>query len=407
MTRSRSRTTKGPTYGTAYVRYRYPSGTTWYYLYNNSVLLEHHTESMTDVVTSDFSSKRSKGEVVINPVSHVKSTIETIGSGAYHWTRTNGSVYEETGPGLTRMQLQRFPQYMQSVPVDPAPKHDMLAACKLQALGNIDRSPYSFAEDIAELHETLRFLRNPLASIKQLSKSFEEGVNRLNKLKRYANRADAIADVWLQYRFAFSPLLRSVNDAVKSVITEDKPRANRRIATGKDTFSDRVTNHGTIVTWESRASVEVTTECHAGIIYEVSNPTQGWRDKYGLRFKDIPETMWAILPYSFMVDRVFNLSQAVRGLTAFLDPNVKMLNGWESTKTTKVVEREWIRHVSKLVQSVQSDATDVLAETTSTYTREAWTPTINDLMPEVRIGDLVDTSTEIADLLALVWARLR
>jgi hypothetical protein len=147
---------------------------------------------------------------------------------------------------------------------------------------------------------------------------------------------------------------------------------------------------------------------HAGIWYEVDNPIVDWRYKYGLRFKDIPETLWAILPLSFMVDRMYNLSQTMRGLSSFLDPNLTILGAWTTTKVDTIETITWIGHVSPIVESVQEAYTDTIVKTTESYNRQTWEPVFTDLFPDyVRLEGLIDTSEKFADTAALLWSYLR
>lgn len=405
MTRTRSRDVVSPKYGDGLVTRELPGF--WKQTeFGGPIMYHYSNEGITDKVTSGFHKKIAEGEVVINPVSHVKYSAKSNHSGRYEWTRSDGSIYKESAPSLTSMQIQRYPHYMCSIPPEPTPSWDMTAATRLQALGSVDRTPYSFAEDIAEMRETLRFLRNPLQSLRNLSKELSDDVSNLLNRRKALKRADAIADVWLQYQFAFMPLVRSASDAIDAFGQQVK-RPKRRTARGVSVFSDSDSVEQQIATWLSSASHTVTTTARSGILYEVSNPLGDWKFKYGLRFKDIPETLWAIFPYSFMVDRVLNISQAVRGFASFLDPNVKMLGAWDSVKKTRITTISWLGHISPIVVSVEVDEPDTWSETFETYDRSQWIPTFSDLVPELRIKGLVDTSSKIADLAALIYARVR
>jgi hypothetical protein len=286
----------------------------------------------------------------------------------------------------------------------------MNAAARLQALGNVDRSPYGFAEDIAELHETLRFLRDPLKSIRDITelfrKTWRNPVTR-RKGEKIEEISDAISNAWLQYQFALSPLVRSVNDAVEAAMTKVR-RPDRRTARGGSEWTSSDSVEGWLNNYyRSAATVNETVVVKAGILYEVSNPLKDWKFKYGLRFKNIPETLWAIFPLSFMVDRMFNLTQTIRGINAFLDPNVTMLGAWTSSKLSKVETVSFLEYDSPIVQSVLRMDPDVETVKTDSYTRDPWVPSISDLVPEVRTDRIVDTSTKIADLAALCWQNLR
>ncbi len=364
-------------------------------------------EEMDDYVVDNFGKRMHSGDIINNPCSYVKSSVQcTTGGSSY--ILQGGNVYEIYGEGsLTEFQrfdkgapwaLGRYPK--------PTPPDYFEDSVKLQALGNLDRSPYSFAEDIAELHETLRFLRDPLGSLRKLSKSLDKDASDLVSKYKHLDRAKAVADVWLQYRFAFSPLVRSGQDLIES-FTDKIHRPPRRTARGKAVWEQTNSGLGTSRTyyeWEGSAQVEQ--EHKAGILYEVSNPLNDWKFKYGLRFKDIPETLWAVLPYSFMVDRVWNISQAVRGVTSFLDPNVKILAGWYSVKDTTRYTLSYIDYTYPSASTV-SIVPDVRTEEIGSYTRATWSPTMSDAVPPMRLDQLVDSSTKLADLASLILQNVR
>lgn len=409
MSRTRSRTTVGPAYGEGNVFRDFLDGSPDQSVWNRTnILLQHEYETMTDVVDSGFHAKSAEGDVVINPVTHVKTSVKTTGSGRLDYKKKYkawNSVYE--CQNLTAMMARLQPGRMQPKPAEPDVSHDLLSSARLQALGNIDRSPYSFAEDIAELRETLRFLKDPLGSIKRLGDAFSKDTADLLAKRKYLRRVDAIADVWLSYQFAFMPLVRSSCDFIES-FGDNIKIPKRRTARGKATFTAAApTNDGVISSWHTYHTLKVEHEVHAGLLYEVSNPLRDWKFKYGLRFKDIPETLWAIFPYSFMVDRVFNLSQAVRGATAFLDPNVKILGGWDSQKKTLKSTRCFYNYTGTDVETMNEMTPDYETTTVKSYERAIWEPTIGDFIPEVRVKELVSDATKIADLFALVWARIR
>jgi hypothetical protein len=107
-----------------------------------------------------------------------------------------------------------------------------------------------------------------------------------------------------------------------------------------------------------------------------------------------------------MVDRVWNFSQAARGFASFLDPNVKILGAWQSEKTTTVRTASWLRHEHPQALN-QVIHPDVWHRESEIYTRDVWEPTFSDLIPKGNYSGLIDTSTKIADLAALIYSNIR
>jgi hypothetical protein len=363
---------------------------------------------MDDVVTPNFRAKINDGLIVNNPCTYVKESINNLGSGHQKWYRNSTKTwwYESLGH-VTAMNMLRIPSYVTGEQPAPGMLFDHQADSRLTALANIDRAPYSFAEDIAEMRETWRFLANPLGSMKHLSNNLVKDAKGLLSRKRSLNLAQAIAQVWLEYQFALSPLLRSANDAYASMF--DKVHApERRTARG---FSDESakTNvyHAVIAGHVSESQTFKSVESKSGILYHVTNPVNDWRYKYGLRFKDIPETLWAIMPLSFMVDRMINFSQVARALTAFLDPKIEILTAWTTTKSEEQRHISYKVYNGAIVISIEAQEPDTRVRTIFTYDRQPWDIGMSDFIPGFYPKALVNSVTKVADLSALILQLVR
>jgi hypothetical protein len=404
--RSRNRET-GPWTGTTSVYHNGSlTGTPTYPIYESS-------EAMVDYVTPNFRKAIASGAIINNPVSYEKSSLQAEGGGFIRAVHPDDpeNVYEYIGGSITQTGVTYCWNFSEvgHLNVDSTASVD---AAKFYAVANIDSTPYAFLEDTFEIRETLRFLRNPIGSLVKLSKEFKKVVKTKRKSKSVPHVAKAISDVWLEYRFAFSPLLRSVDDAIDYLHKDLAKTPERRTARGfskselrkSGTFFGRTYNHVASPTWHFDRSTQRRVEVRAGILYAVSNPVDGVRFDLGIRNKDIPETIWAIMPYSFMVDRVANISKSIRGLTNLLDPNVEVLAGWVVTKDDKQTVYRLTDHVSGgwIIQTLG----DNVRRKDFTYNRVKWSPTASDTVPPVDIGGLVKDATSIADLLALVYSNI-
>jgi hypothetical protein len=275
---------------------------------------------------------------------------------------------------------------------------------KLRALANIDTTPYEFMEDMFEIRETIRFLRNPLHGLLRLSRAFKKDLNKLS-LGDATKQLKAFANLWLEYRFAVSPLVRSAYGIADAMSHPIPQRPKRRSARGfaKSNARDAWSPVYRPFTFDCKNSIE--SEWKASILYEVDNPLLSRADSFGLRAKDIPETIWAVLPYSFMVDRVVNISDSIRGLTNLLDPSVKILAGSLTEKTDRKFSVQLISQSSpSYAVSIDSD---VFHDDQFTYNRTVWKPTASDTLPPVQIGGLVRDVTSTTDLLALILANFK
>jgi hypothetical protein len=281
---------------------------------------------------------------------------------------------------------------------------DYESRAKLLALRNVDKTPYAFGEDIGELKETLELIRHPFSTIASSAKRFRSLVKARKKKFRWSH-AKAVASVWLEYRFAWSPLVRSAYSAVDAYMSTKKTPPVRRSSDQTLDFqgqeSDTVQN-GSVFD----RTVTQSYSGHASILYEVHNPLYDWKWRLGLRAKDIPLTAWQLARLSFMVDRVYDISSFIGGVTNLIDPNVKILAGSYTTRnevetTLKLVDYDNPSSVSYTI----SGNTNV--RKTFRYHRVVWAPSFADTIPELSLRNLVNDATKIADLTSIFIGALK
>lgn len=364
------------------------------------------TESMDDVVIPDFHRRSQNGEIFNNPCEYTKYVSTANGGGSYQAYDINEVPVQHAEGGSVTLALAAYHGISTRVihTLDPGQGDLAIQSARSKALSYIDSTPYAFLEDSLEIRETLRFLRNPLNGLRKLSRSFNKEV-RKHKIRK---RADAIADVWLEYRFAASPLLRSSMQIYDALQDKTWKRPQRRTARGNSDVSNSGARlyesaNGKHFFLDSRWEMKY--EARAGILYEVSNPVRDLNFKTGMRMKDIPEGLWAITPYSFMIDRVVDISGGIRAITNLLDPNLSILSAW----TTKKSESKTIDRASHQEHpSVRVDITGDPVETREfEYQRDPWSPSISDVLPPSDLKGLVSDSTKILDLLALIYRNFR
>lgn len=412
-TRQRSRTT--PSQTGYFTQTNYPSGS----VSNASAgTVQSGSEVMNDVVTPCYTVRKAKGQIINNPCSYVVSSLSSEGSTSGHLELTASSGYYASGH-LTKYMLlsvnleSAFPQIQWG---------DLTASeadAKLSALANMDTTPYSFGEDTAELHETVRFLRRPLASITDLAHDFQLAKRQLMRkryknVKRNARRLSRdVADLWASYSFAAAPLARSVDDAIEAWFTlpdrvqlKDNRRSSSGYSVGEWSFDDdnmiQPSGGGSYRTWAvSRKAIK---RYHATILYTVSNPCTGLRNDIGLRPKDFPVTMWQILPLSFLVDRLYDVSSFLKAAINLGDPKLSILAGSVSLKNEAVGKYRYKAYYHPTYPNDLSGETVV--EKTFEYNRSVWSPSIHDAVPRFKPMGLVQDATKVADLVSVAIKRL-
>lgn len=405
-----------------------PKMSTMKYRYNNlpyaypDVVSEQSDWSMSDYVDEDFFARVQNGEVFNNECDLTVSKrywSEKVGKTAFWFPADPTKKYElmETGSLTTWMLSQAAWYQYDSLSYTGSLPFSAAAQAKGFSLARVDSTPYDYFEDLAELGETIQFLKNPLHSISNLIDVFKTKMRKAQKLPDSLERAKAIANVWKQYRFALMPLVRSISNALELLAEDEVKRPARRTAHGFSTSvgpnvvttrepwrpfgpADSLVFHYAITD-----SKEV--EAHASIYYEVSNPIADWKFKLGLRLKDVLPTLWEIVPYSFMVDRLYNISNLLKGLINLADPTVSFLASSVTEKTTQTREISgtgmWTSLGTLTTSSVDNDS--VFYETFR-YKRSLWKPDVFDAIPSITWRNLVKDVTSILDLLAILLGQM-
>lgn len=355
----------------------------------------HREEALVGVNHPNYRSQINKGVVLNDSCLYIK-TETRFEKGYARWksstwsTEFNGSVEAHVGDG---------PDWVPSEDLDV---DSLVAEAKLSVLASLDSAPSEMFEDIFEIRSTLDLLQNPLQALKDLSDAFAKERARLQR-KRRMSRQQALESAWLQYRFAFTPLVSSVTQLYSALFSEFKPSPRqRRASNAKDTSLEERVYQRHQNTW--RQTVRLDASARAVVHYIVTNPVAGFRGQLGLRFKDLPKGLWAIVPLSFMVDRFFNMSKMISSLTNLLDPELLILFASVSKKHDRVSSsyvQNWTRYDDFHATSAGRH------KQTFSYSRNPWHPSFLDAIPPVDFSGLYDSTTKVIDLFALIMQRLR
>lgn len=361
---------------------------------------------MSDVVTPRFQARIAAGETINSSVTY---DFDDYSSGGGSYRATNATNDYQTSGGSISTYHKDANQISFDHQVPSQTVEDLTDVVKFLALQDLDTTPYAMMEDLAEMRETIRFLRNP-------AKAFLDGARKFSKEKRSLMRhglaaADAASQAWLTYRFALTPIVRSALDLTESLYFKRKRPPPIRVVRKKRIIDDHENpeflyyySPSVYDVWKIKRSSKL--DVRAGIRYRVTNPAGDLAWTYGLRAKDIPETAWAIVPLSFMVDRVVNISGAIRGVTNLLDPNVQILAGWTSSRLEQNLSVRLDDQINP-GYSITINGDEIRSKRFE-FRRVPWSPSIGDTVPGFTPGNLVKDATAISDLFALgVTALLR
>jgi hypothetical protein len=367
----------------------------------NPCVLFSGTRNMEDVVTSNYAQRIARGDIINNPCTfHSNTTM--CGGGSYVAIGTSApfDTFSNTGAGSLTYHISDVAGHTirGTVPPNLVMVEGDLAQAKADAISRIDPVPYNLGEDVFEFRETLKFLRNPIKPLLALGKQFKKDARKHKNFGTNLNQA--LSDTWLSYRFAATPLIRSVLDVIEIFTDPEPPTPPRAIARGSSKTSDEASDEPnlTIYTYSRKGSYE--SKVTAQILYEVINPMHSLRTATGFRASDLPETLWAIVPYSFMVDRIVNISDFVRGMTNLSNPYVKVLAA-STTKRTKTVSTVKLLSQNSPTNFSYTILGDEHVTDDFLYERAPWIPYWSDTFPPSELKGLVDDATKTLDLVTL------
>lgn len=344
-------------------------------------------ESMTDVVIPGFAKKVANGSVFNNPMSSFKGSRSVeVGtcsiSFAYKATddpahRHCSDFYWESVSNAP-ICLNGLGTPVQHLYMDAATR-SMIEEAGTEAYAAIDSPTVDGTVFIAELRETISYLKNPLREFcnlatKARSQKRRAEARRLNRRKNPFGRRKGLTnsevgqtteqylrDQWLSWRYGFRPIVKDIEDAavaVAQIVLNEKPI--RKTARGFSSTSTSRSASGSApldsrVEWEQDTSSRI--NVRAGVLYEFERDPQ----TLGLEITRAPLGMWEAIPFSFVVDRFLNVGSFVEAITPkagirHLAAWTTVINETESTRTSRVASQG---DVSGRVGTVLSDGQTV------------------------------------------------
>lgn len=400
--RTRSKNDIGPTGSVSFTLGGAPNGT-----YSHVLMSDART--MTDTVTPKFDEAIGHGEIVNNSCLFQRNLVRRGSGGRYYAVRkSNGQVSQGTGSGCLTAAYVQAGVSCSTPSFAISGEADKIAAVKLQALSKIDQAPYGIGQDVAEIRQTLEFMRDPLKNFDLLTRNISKDIALRMPKKSLSARAKALSGLWADYRFAIGPNVRTLDTLLHSLIDGEQPRPKRQTAHAyaklETSMADKVTATGN-TQFRFTRSGKREVEYHASVLYEISNPVKDWKYKYGLRNKDIMATMWEVYPYSFVVDRAFNVGGALKGLLALSDPSVTILAASLTKRDETLYRRSMVEQINA-AWDISITPDDQWFQT-FVYDRSTWIPTASDTIPRVNLGGLTADITKTVDLISLCLLRMR
>jgi len=206
------------------------------------------------------------------------------------------------------------------------------------------KSPLASQVFLGEIRETIRFLVHPLRTLRELHDALYVRWISYDKLPRGASRSKALANLWLESRFAVLPLVNDINAALR-ILDERHERHDFVKAYGKAETST-LTNEsisGYTVTHKNEVirTTRVESFIKASILLELLDTNQGLYEYLTSDFANTAQTAQAfyeIAPLSWLLDYLVNIGDII-GALAQVQTKTNFTS-W-SLVTTQVEQRTW------------------------------------------------------------------
>lgn len=207
----------------------------------------------------------------------------------------------------------------------------------VKAFAKMNESKVMTGELLNDFTKTVQMLRHPFKSSIQLTKKILSKKNKLLGRSRTITSAKAFSDAWLEYRYGWRPIIMDVNSIMESVANCTRSRPRNLVARASTSYQTSKSvpcsgapsciNGG--ITGTATFSRKVRSS--SGVIYRVEDNVDhdSALTTYGLRGRDIPATLWEVIPYSFVVDWFIGVGDWLQAITP--SPGIRVLGNWTTT----------------------------------------------------------------------------
>lgn len=301
-------------------------------------------DTMVDYVIKNFRKRSANGEIFNNPMSRTTVHQEP-GSGTRSAYRlSDGVTMSSTGDivgwlkAADRASGPNAPSsFLETV-------RKMRDNALLHAIAGIDKPDFAFGEDLLEIRKTVETLRRPLALFDDLNRTFARSQSRL--IGRGFTVAQATSMTWLQLRYKYRQLMISYGNIVESELVSREPKQPvRKTSRGKYEQSYNVQTSPVYGPRTYGFSNSGSVKGRYGILYQINPPSRPGLDRInefnrrnGLRLSDVPKSLWAIVPYSWVIDRFVNVSNLIQAYANLSRPGLVVLAAWHTV--TSVTETQ-------------------------------------------------------------------
>lgn len=288
-------------------------------------------ESMTDVVTDQFSRKRNLGAIINSPMEKSKLTVSVEPKPTrVDWIKQPGYAPvdgENTGASREDALSAYVKTWYPTVDNGKIPKVDDSRAnvALVRARSGVSSSEAQLLVTLGEARETYNLLSDAIDVLTRRTMPFQALQRKYFRGElNYASFSREMANLWLLYRYGIMPLYYDIKGYMEALTKPSRP--DRRTSRVMDTYTDsgswRVDYPRNDVStcymqweWNSVSTYRAT------VLYEAEDTIQA---RLGLRLGDIPTAAWELTRLSFVWDWFINAGDWISSLTAATRANVRM-----------------------------------------------------------------------------------
>jgi len=331
-----------------------------YYWVNNGVqgtvtnvpaavtLCEHQTD---DIVTPGYKQLVAAGQLINNRYTSVKRSLTGGDNGDIQVEWKSGSL--QANLFVTGFAFRDGCGILSGGATPPLPNRSNITGyVQTKALSGVEAASLQTGVAIGEFRKTMQTLVSPLRSLlrwhEKASKEYArdlknygrkaletksrirtdryrmkvlranaKGLDKKTKslLERYISKGGDAADLVLSYNLGWKPILMDIDALLNKIpsleVTERRwSRATREQETTQVDYSTKATAYGTN---RIKSETKIKVKVRAGVLYQDKFEAS---HHFGTRLSDIPETVWELIPGSFLVDYVVNVGDYLGALRA-------------------------------------------------------------------------------------------
>jgi hypothetical protein len=213
------------------------------------------------------------------------------------------------------------------------------------ARGRVDQPDVMGLVDLAEARKTISGLGEIVGKFRFLTTQLRRSAAYQNFLAErslrdsWSNFSGFMSSNWLAYRYMFLPLILSAKGVVQALDSKKLlPERQTARASVSSTDTAAFTSAWSVpfTNWESRllASLSVTTEVRAGVLYELVR-AKTLASNLGIEGNQIPNALWELTSWSFVVDWFFNVGDLISAVSASV--GTRSLGSWTVVKQRSVI----------------------------------------------------------------------